>query len=214
MSHGNSIAGRGLHHRCAAEDRPSTTHRIARRTGIVASGFHPTDSPPQKSKPLESTDHQGLLSSLPSQPLGAPSPRTSHHHPAAIHRNARPPSPPQSSDPNRTRSPRSPEPESLAKPRSRSSFRALGLRCRPLRLRPSPAVRRGRRGGLRRTSPIEDERPRAPPPIVARNGRAGDTLAPRQLTFNSPPRPSRPRRATPRTISSPRDTRRNCTASR
>ncbi|AJY43725.1 phage integrase family domain protein [Burkholderia humptydooensis] len=159
---------------------------------FVAPGFQPTHSPKIKAPGIDRLP--GASSSLLSQPLGAASPRTSHHHLAGIHRSARLPSSLPAfarSEPNKKPTPAtSPNPLPSRNPGPRTGFSACN--AAPPRLRPRPQVAAGKTAARRRLSPIEDERPCAPSPIVARSEPAGGARTPRQLTCNCPPRPSPP----------------------
>ncbi|AFI67372.1 hypothetical protein BP1258A_2306 [Burkholderia pseudomallei 1258a] len=86
----------------------------------------------------------GASSSPLSQPLGAPSPRTSHHHPADIHRSARSPSMLHSSPSESNRNPRSSRTRNPCQAAPPVPVPAPRPAMPPLSPSTSPAVRRGR----------------------------------------------------------------------
>lgn len=86
----------------------------------------------------------GASSSPLSQPLGAPSPRTSHHHPADIHRSARSPSMLRSSPSESNRNPRSSRTRTPCQAAPPVPVPAPRPAMPPLSPSTSPAVRRGR----------------------------------------------------------------------
>lgn len=86
----------------------------------------------------------GASSSPLSQPLGAPSPRTSHHHPADIHRSARSPSMLRSSPSESNRNPRSSRTRNPCQAAPPVPVPAPRPAMQPLSPSTSPAVRRGR----------------------------------------------------------------------
>ncbi len=114
---------------------------------FVAPGFQPTHSPKIKAPGIDRLP--GASSSLLSQPLGAPSPRTSHHHLAGIHRSARLPSSLPAfarSEPNKKPTPAtSPNPLPSRNPGPRTGFSACNAAPLAFDLaRKSPQARRQR----------------------------------------------------------------------